>query len=281
MQKQEIMNTRCPLCGASAFNPRWKKGKYAIGECGQCHLIYTYPLPAAEELEELYGKKYFEPYIVSADKYRMVFKKRIKWLELHRLNGKLLDIGCETGIFLEQMKNRGWDVGGVEFSKIACDYARKRVGAVVFQGQLEDSHYNDDTFDVVTLWHTLEHLSNPLETLLEVRRILKPDGLLVIETPNIHFIGNYLFRLFGATKHLFFVEHLIHFSTESFKTMVRKAGFAIKEISIGDITITERDYKTLIVGALMYLGKFFYLASGKNLAESIRLVALKNDEKLI
>ena len=132
--------------------------------------------------ERIYDEKYFTSYIESSDKKRSDFEKRIQWFERYAPKGKLLDIGCETGIFLEMVKEKGWEGRGIEFSEFACKRARQRIGDVVVCGDLRDVRYGRNTFDVVTLWHTLEHLTDPLRTLKEIKRILKPGGLLVLNS---------------------------------------------------------------------------------------------------
>jgi len=175
------------------------------------------------------------------------------------------------------MKKRGWQVYGVEFSKNAYCHAQERLGPVIFQGDIRDAQYGNNTFDIVTLWHTLEHLTTPLETLREIRRILKPEGLLFIEVPNINFLENYFFRFFGITKHLFFMEHLVHFSPKTLKNIVRKAGFIIKGVTSSDVTVAGKDYKTMIGVAFAYLGKSIYFLTGLNLVHGIRLVGAKEE----
>ena len=134
---------------------------------------------------------------------------------------------------------------------------------------------DNDTFDIATLWHTLEHLPNPLENLEEIRRILKCGGLLFIEVPNINFLENYFFRLFGIANYLFFKEHLVHFTPKTLKGMVIKAGFVVKELTISDISMTEKGYNALIELLFIYCSKLIYYLTGLNLTHDIRLVAIK------
>jgi 2-polyprenyl-3-methyl-5-hydroxy-6-metoxy-1,4-benzoquinol methylase len=269
------IRVKCNLCRSFLFKPLYRRDKYIIGKCKNCDLIFTHPLPTKEELEEIYNEKYFKPYITSVNKKREIFQKRIRWIQVYCLKGSLLDVGCETGIFLELMKNKGWKIAGIEFSDVAWSYAREKVGDVIFYGNLKDACYKSNSFDVVTLWHTLEHLVHPLETLQEIRRILKPYGLLFIEVPNIHFIRNYFLQIFGITKHLFFVEHLLHFTPHTLMLMVRKAGFTIREITIPDFASTEKNYKVIMELPFIYLSKFIYFLTRVNFTSGIRVVGVK------
>lgn len=270
-------DTHCPLCSNASFKKVQQSGRFIIKECRKCSLIYTTPFPTQMELKTLYGREYFKPYVESDSEKQSIFNKRIKWLQQHVSSGKILDIGCETGIFLEIMRGRGWEIYGAEFSEIACNYAKERLGKTVFCGEVKDAHFADDTFDVVTLWHTLEHLTNPLEVLHESRRILRPGGMLFIEVPNIRFIRNYILNMLGIKKYFFFKEHVIHFSQTTLAAAVKAAGFAIIEITAGDVTDPEKDWKAFLNSIFVNLGLCIYRLTGLNVAHSIKIAAVKND----
>jgi SAM-dependent methyltransferase len=143
---------------------------------------------------------------------------------LGRQPGRVLDIGCGNGDFLHSLKRRGWDAHGVEFSAKAAELARSR-GIDVHRGELRSAAYPASFFDVVTLWHVVEHLPDPLTELAEVRRILRDDGLLVVEVPNSDCLTR---RLCGVRWRQFDVpRHLQHFTPLTLKQALTRAGFAI------------------------------------------------------
>ena len=102
--------------------------------------------------------------------------------------GTFLDIGCSIGIFLDVARHNGFDVRGVEISKWASEFARQK-GFDVVNGGLEDVKYSDKSFDLIVMNHVLEHIPAPGEILVEVKRILKDDGVIVIGVPNF---GSYM-----------------------------------------------------------------------------------------
>jgi SAM-dependent methyltransferase len=134
-----------------------------------------------------------------------------------------LDVGANDGFFLHLARQSGWDVQGVEIAESAAAYAREVFDLDVFVGQLTEANFPDQAFDVVTFWHVLEHVHDPLGHLQETYRILKPGGLLIVEVPNI---SSWQARLFGARwRALDTPRHLYHFSPDSLKAMLQKAGF--------------------------------------------------------
>lgn len=135
-----------------------------------------------------------------------------------------MDLGCGTGSFLLAMKRRGFKTFGVDVSKNACEIARKN-GVEVLNGKLDDQIFQARYFDVITLWHVFEHLHNPASTLKEISRILKKDGILVIEVPNI---DNFSFSLFKKYYfHLDLPRHLHHWSPKTIEMILNKNGFKV------------------------------------------------------
>lgn len=145
----------------------------------------------------------------------------------HEPVGKLLDVGCGGGRFLNRIKKRGWQVEGIDFDEQASKKVTTRYGIKTHVGDLTQCALPADSFDVITMSQTIEHLYDPRATLRESLRILKPDGLLVMTTPNVRSIGAREFAEFWrgweAPRHL----HL--FSVESLQQLTQNAGFAVIE----------------------------------------------------
>jgi len=202
---------RCHLCGS------WSSDTVIEGpdrmfpsteifrfiRCNHCGLIYLDPQPTKAELGRYYPQDY-APHSDSAGKHmpwvkrwahRYGIRKRQQViLAEQRTPGRLLDVGCATGTFLAAMRDVGWDVRGVELSAEVAARARQWWGVDVYPGELAEAGFGDEYFDAVTLWDTLEHVHQPLAVLREVWRILKPDGMLALRTPNVHSVN---LRLFG------------------------------------------------------------------------------------
>ncbi len=135
--------------------------------------------------------------------------------------GRLLDVGCASGQFLRQMVAVGWDVAGIEPDPEAAAKA-KTVTPEIFVGDPVDADFPRGRFDVITSFHVVEHLPRPLEALRRMLEWLAPDGLLIVEVPNVTGVGALLFGRYWSG--LDFPRHLVHFTPHTMRTMVERAG---------------------------------------------------------
>ena len=146
----------------------------------------------------------------------------------YRGDGRILDVGCGPGKLLSDLREQGWKVYGVDFSPIAVEYARSQHGLDVRLGDLFQAGYESGFFDVVMFNHSLEHIYNPVETLKEAHRILKPGGLLFISIPNA---GGLEAKIFGKWwVHWDTPRHLYHFSPASMNALMKRHGLVVKKI---------------------------------------------------
>ncbi len=184
-------------------------------QCDRCGLVYQSPRPTLDEIGAHYPPDY-EPY---ADVHRTAgwllrraydhgaHKRRRFVSKAMPKGGRLLDIGCATGTFLVSMRELSiWRVEGVGLDAQVAQLARERHHLPVFTGTLEEAAYPDNNFAAVTLWDVLEHLHDPVGTLIEIERILQPGGVVIIRVPNLGswdaaFFGNYWAGL-DAPRHL-------------------------------------------------------------------------------
>lgn len=148
-----------------------------------------------------------------------------------RPGGRLLDIGCGSGEWLAKMRGLGWEVRGLDFDAEAVAVAARR-GLAVDHGSLEAMHYADESFDAITLNHVIEHLPDPLMTLVECYRILKPGGHLMVATPNSDSLGHLLFK--KAWRGLETPRHLHLFNSKSMRASLKRAGFRQFEVRTGN-----------------------------------------------
>jgi SAM-dependent methyltransferase len=135
--------------------------------------------------------------------------------------GRLLDVGCGSGEWLSLMKNQGWRVEGVDFDANAVRVARER-GLDVHCGSLDEQRFPDDTFNAVTLNHVIEHIPDPLGTLTECARILKPGGRLILFTPNVSSLSHRVFK--QHWRGLEPPRHLHLFSPQSMISLLKRAS---------------------------------------------------------
>jgi 2-polyprenyl-3-methyl-5-hydroxy-6-metoxy-1,4-benzoquinol methylase len=145
--------------------------------------------------------------------------------ELKRLKkfGRLLDVGCATGFLLDEARKYAWETHGVELSKWAVDYARNKFGLTnVSHTILKNAAYPSNYFDVVVLKDSIEHLIDPKSTLMEIRRILKPEGIICVNTPDISsLISKILQARWWGLKQV----HLYYFTRKSLYNMLNATGF--------------------------------------------------------
>ena len=141
--------------------------------------------------------------------------------------GRILDIGCNNGLYLSILKSIGWKVLGVELNP-ALAQAQEALGIEVKQGTLEDAQFEEGSFDVVRLSHVLEHLYEPLKTLKEIAKILKPNGQIRITVPNQRSFAFFLFKdlWYGAPGHLYC------FKPFTLSKLCEKAGLTLERVAI-------------------------------------------------
>lgn len=221
----------CKICGSGRVSlfaeivrhPR----RYPVWYCEACCNAFLAPFPEPSELAALYadgsyrseaGRRFNRWIEYGINRFMQGRKSRIVRM---MSPGRLLDIGCGRGSFLAGMRDAGWDVAGVEFSEETASYARETFGMPVATGL---SH-PDESLDVITINHVLEHIPDPVAMLGDCRRLLKKGGLLVVAVPNIASLQ----AQFGKGKwfHLDVPCHLFHFSEQGLVKLLRAEGFVI------------------------------------------------------
>ena len=207
----------CLICGYPAKKFSEKSG-HLIYKCINCGFGFTDSLNAQKGD---YHRD--ETYRIEERLFDNIFLRRVDEVVKFIKTGKVLDIGCSTGIMLSIFKQRGFDVKGVEISKKAAEIARSK-GIDVVVGPFEKIQFSEK-FNLVILNHTLEHLENPLEVLEKVKKILKPKGYLMIDLPN--FDSPIAKLLKSKWPHLLPDEHLWHFTPKSFSIIFKKMDFKI------------------------------------------------------
>lgn len=214
-----------------------------------CKAVFLSPERHETPAESLYTQEYFterEGYffhdgVADASERESPhiadFRAGLDLIEAHvGPNGSLLDVGCATGSFLSLAKGRGWECRGVEVSAFAAARARESTGCEIFCGKLVDAPFGDGSFDVITMWDLLEHLPVPLQGLENARRLLKPSGVLLVNTPNenslLRKVARFLYRGSGGwitapVNRLYHPYHLYYFGAETLTVLFRRAGFEL------------------------------------------------------
>ena len=230
----------CELCGANDYLIlQTIKDAIKLVKCKSCDLIYVNPRPVCDQ-RNLYNQDYFKEWAFSGIERRdRAYKKRLKIIEKYKNPGRILDVGCGLGNFLPIARKRGWEVYGIEISSWAAQFIKEKLGFEVFNGQLYEADFPSRFFDVVVMWHSLEHISEPAKVLQEARRILKDEGLLVIAVPNVdYFVYKFFYRLFRGREKLLVsnkgkIVHLYYFSIKTLERLLEKCGFEALEAKPG------------------------------------------------
>lgn len=244
-----MMNTvhidLCPVCSNSGCTETLICKDYlvtgepfSIHQCPSCGFAFTQNFPCENEI----GKYYDAPgYISHSDTHQGVINSLYHWARKIALRSKtkivskyssknaetLLDIGSGTGYFLHAMRLKKWIVTGIEKSKPTREYAHKKFGL-----NIQDAEYlfdmPDKTKDVVTMWHVLEHIEKLNETMANLHRILKNDGVLIVALPNKKSADALAYKEEWAAYDV--PRHLWHFSPGDFTYFAEKHNFRIEKI---------------------------------------------------
>lgn len=189
---------KCPSCSSgeidlhiSTFNFRNRSDRniYNYYICRKCNLIFLDS--SKNEGKNHYSDDYHsyfglrEKNVIKTWLNNLGLKKRLKIVYKHKLNGNLLDIGCATGEFLKNLSlNGNWKLYGIEPNTSARKKTENETDIQTFP-DLFEARFPSDYFDIVTMWDVIEHISNPNELLIEINRILRVSGVLIIKTPDI------------------------------------------------------------------------------------------------
>jgi 2-polyprenyl-3-methyl-5-hydroxy-6-metoxy-1,4-benzoquinol methylase len=138
--------------------------------------------------------------------------------------GRLLEVGCSYGGFLAEAQRDGWDVTGVELSEASARYSRETLGLRVFTGNLRDQlPHLGEPYEIVTLFHVIEHAADPTELLQLCRKLIKPKGLLILKTPNV---ASFIARLTGAAwQWVTPPAHVYLYSPKTLESLLKKSGY--------------------------------------------------------
>jgi 2-polyprenyl-3-methyl-5-hydroxy-6-metoxy-1,4-benzoquinol methylase len=272
----------CNLCGSTEYKIKYKqtnknfnpavifsasggiRGTQQIVKCKNCGLIYVNPRIKTGIMISGYSDAVDKLYISQETGRINTFKKSLKLVEKYAPSrGKILDIGAAAGFFLKVAKDAGWEIYGVEPSKWMSDWGNKKFNVNIKNDILKDSKYPPDFFHVVTMWDVLEHTPDPKSELVEVARILKKNGILIINYPNI---GSKIAKLAGRQWWFILSVHLYYFNHQTIRSYLEKNGFEVLHI--------KRYYQTLSLEHLIsMIGLYSKLLSriGQFLVKTLKM----------
>ena len=280
----------CPACESQQIQPVLQvtdftvsKEVFAVWQCNHCTLRFTQDVPAPEAI----GKYYLSPHYVSHTdtkqgiinqlyhgirKFTLKKKQQLVQQVSGLQKGLLLDVGAGTGAFASIMQQAGWNVTGLEPDETARQNAASKYN---LNFQLPDALYKLEakSFDVVTMWHVLEHVHDLHGYMQNCERILKESGTLIIAVPNYTSLDAQIYQQYWAAYDV--PRHLYHFSPQSMKSLLQQHGFSIAQhvpmlFDSFYISMLSEQYKT---------GKSGLASAFINGLRSNMSAALKNVEK--
>lgn len=293
---------RCPKqeCGLVWLDPI--PGKDEVWKAYRGYFTHRNYAPGARKIDrlDLFLMKIHKPlykFVMYAAGFRRVEKEWRKKSDEFYLGdaipgGRLLDVGCGRGDFLDRMRRQGWIVEGVEVDAEAVEYARATHGLMIHLGALESLRLPADSFDAVTMNQVIEHVHDPVSLIRECLRLLKPGGRLVIGTPNVDCLG---YRTYGRSwSHLDPPRHLHLFTKNTLRECVARAGFRSIEVRCapgyaeGDIQAsierverprgTRREFSKWLEASVLKIRAYylFFVKKDEEAGEDVVLVARKD-----
>ncbi len=248
-----LENVPCPLCGSERFSVM-RAARYpaeltpaALAEiyrsasdrelfdqlvrCDRCSVAYLSPRIRADLIVSAYADA-VDPTFFEQNPMRIrTFDRSLRWLErqlaLDPRATRVLDVGCAGGAFPAAAKQRGYAATGVEPSRWLASQARDGYGVDVRAGTLAEQRFPESSFDLVTLWDVLEHLTDPSAAITEVRRVLRPGGHLVVSYPDL---SGVVARAMGWRWPFFLSVHLTYFDRATIRRFLDERGFDVLAI---------------------------------------------------
>ncbi|MGZ8545389.1 MAG: class I SAM-dependent methyltransferase [Flavisolibacter sp.] len=236
------MNTvhysRCPVCDSSQVDPLFtakdhsvSQQQFVIWQCRECQLRFTQDAPDEDSIGSYYQS---EDYISHSNTKKGLINRLYQSVRNYTLNqkaslitsftkpkGRLLDLGAGTGAFLHTMKQKQWEVSGIEPDAGARQQARSLYGLELQETEALDQ-LERNTYDAITLWHVLEHVHSLHDYIKRLKELLQPGGKIFIAVPNYTSVDSSVYKLFWAAYDV--PRHLYHFTPKSMEALVKRHG---------------------------------------------------------
>lgn len=227
MNKIELESVNCNLCGSNDTNLLYKKPdtrfwvspiEFNLVQCKDCGLAFVNPRPTQKSMNYFYPSNFYLNRDIAHEKIR--FLKEIQLIEKYKESGRILDIGCGGGGLTKMLKEKGWEVYGMDlYEKSGNNY-----NINIKYGDLKELKYPSNFFDVITAWAVFEHLYDPMSYFLEIRRMLKQNSIFICLVNNI----NSIWSRYAYGEDM--PRHLYVFSEKTLKKYGEKAGLMLEGV---------------------------------------------------
>jgi SAM-dependent methyltransferase len=237
-----VVSLTCNVCRtqfASSEHRLFEKNGFWIVRCPECTLVFRETLPGADDLAEIYGPAYFGgpaarttsegylDYVADESVHRANARRRLARIERHLPAGRLLDVGCAAGFFVDEAALRGWEAHGIDVSATMVEEARRRTLADVRLGTLRETA-PEGPFACVTMWDYLEHSPDPRRDVERAFELLAPGGLLALSTGDV---ASAVARISLERWHLMTPRHHNYFfDARTLTRLLSSVGFDVLEV---------------------------------------------------
>jgi SAM-dependent methyltransferase len=239
---EQAVVSQCPMCGSERFTTAFEEHPYSVRRCSDCGFGWVTPRLRETALADMYTDDSYwrsqSPKTLGYHDYRAdeplyldTFRRRLAYvLRDGPRSGTALDVGCAAGFCLQVMRELGFEAHGVEVSETIARHAIEHFGFdTVHVGTLESSPVPEASVDLLTMWDVVEHVVDPRSLLRKAHALLRPDGLLVLETQNI---DSAFARLLGPRWHHYkHAEHIYHFTPATVRSLLEETGFEVDKVT--------------------------------------------------
>lgn len=234
------MKDHCPLCHSEKIEMWANLDNYPVAKCSDCTFVFTKNINF-DELTKLYQKENYyteqggsgfhvtdsntDSFDSTGDDYFKTYRLQpASNLLQNQKTIRYLDIGCSAGHMLQIAKNMGWQAKGIEISPVAVEFGRKR-GLDITQSSVDEYNFSKNSFDLISMFHVLEHVFHPREELKKIKTALSPNGFLIIEVPNIASLPAKMRK--SSWKGLLVPYHLWHFNKSTLPKLLDEVGYEV------------------------------------------------------
>ncbi len=279
----------CPVCGEEKFQQKFMKEGFSFVECLNCFVLYVNPCLKEEHVKQVYKHQSYSDIVQSlmgsSDQYRRerFGQERVQIINQYFTSTpqrplRLLDIGCATGFFLEVARQDGWEVYGVEPNPYMADFAQKE-GLDVRNESIEETSFQSEFFDAITLFEIIEHVKRPMKILEKVFSLLRPGGMVFVYTPNFDcaerlILGNNAHFIWGS-------NHLVYFKTDTLQRAFERVGFTVTHwetqgLDIDDMIWHFEHHQKYDMGfARQFRDQLQFLVNSSSWGKNLRMYAQK------